>query len=828
MFPLHLPSIHRAQVEWIALVLLLGALVVLGGPLGRQVTDGDGFDAWPDPTGQIRRAGPIVRLDLALYDSGLGLSAVPPDPSLVTVAIDEDSIGQVGRWPWRRAVTAELIRRIAEAKPAAIAVDVLFPETTSDDALLADAIRFARPILAVARQQTADGTFLPLYPSRAVAGDARLAQVVMSLGPDGLVRGLFAREGRLPAMALALQDPGVVGDPAAADAMIARGAWDRSDPLLPRALSRPPPSVSAAAVLRGEVGPGVLAGKRVLLGTTSIGVGDVFSSALIAGRLQAHGIELHAAAASALLGGQLIRPLDAPLASALHVAILVGVMVLLYRLPPGYSIAVVVTAIVATVAVTLAAFRAGLWVAPGSLLAALALAYPLWSWRRLSAAVAGLRLQTRTLRPRTTVFDDLNRDPGTIEPISRRISHLANASMQVQRLNRFLQDGMESLPHPVLVTDPRGLVMYLNLRMIDAFAPAPPRVGAPVDAWFESQFQGRLVPDPSGDVRARECVDARGRQWLLSFNQTGAIEPPSIDARAGADHRADAAEREARRWLLQLVDITAVRAAEREREEALSFLSHDLRSPQASILSMAEHHDALPAPEIDRTALSRHARRPLELTDQFLSFARAGSKPIELAEYDLADLLTECVDLSWEKARARGVRLTGSIDATGPGGASGNRNADGDGDEALVHIDVGLVRRAVLNLIENAIRHCAVGGAVTVALGRTEAEWTLTVLDEGPGIPPEALDAMFQAFWQRPAGAIGENVGAAGLGLAMVERTMSRHQGSVRAENRTDRTGARFTISLPARSAATMPAISSAYANPHARTESHDRPGGAA
>ena len=515
---------RNALNEWALLVLLLGAIVVMGGPLGRWVRSDTATVPAPDPTGHALAAGPIERLDLALYDAGLWLAAVPPDPSVLIVAIDDQSIGQVGRWPWPRAVTAELIRRVAASGPASLGIDILFAEPGAGDAALADAIRTARPILAVAREQGRDGRFLPLYPLRALADDARLAHVVMSYGSDGLVRGLYAQEGHLPALARAMTDPGARADLAGADQMIATGAWPRSSPLMPRALSVGPQTVSAAAVLRGEIDSRLFTGRRVLVGTTSVGIGDVFSTPLLAGRMQASGVELHAVATSALLGASLISPLAPGLVAALGFAILVLMMVLLYRLPPRNSIVVCVSTIAGVIALTLLGLQAGVWFAPASLLVALALAYPLWSWRRLSAAVAGLRLQTRTLRPRTTLFDNLNRDPGTIEPVSRRISHLANASMQVQRLNRFLQDGMESLPHPVVVTDPKGLVMYRNLRMIDAFDGVPPVIGSPVGDWFASQFGAPLPLDPSGEIRERELGDGRGRQWLVSLTQTGEAE----------------------------------------------------------------------------------------------------------------------------------------------------------------------------------------------------------------------------------------------------------------------------------------------------------------
>ncbi len=793
----------RAQREWLMLVVLLIALALANGPLaGRWLEpphDGTSLDGVPDPTNQLAFAGFIFRLDLALYDFAQRLSALDPDPDVVIVAIDDASVGQVGRWPWRRAVVAELVRRVSDLGARDIAIDIVFAESsTQDDPVLADVFAATRPILAVAREPFGSDGFLPLYPSRALAEDARLAHVVLTAGADGRIRGLFAEEAHLPALSLALVDRSARADPAATDAMLARGEWTARQPLMPRALRAAPAAVSAAAVLRGEVQAERIANRRVLIGATAVGIGDNFSTPLFADRSRASGVELHALATSAIANGQLVGSLQ-PLPHALFTAsAVILLMVLLFRTPPQYALPLCAMAILLLLLGTIVAQQLGLWLQPGGLMMALALAYPLWSWRRLNAAAAGLLRHARRLEAVPTVLDRAPPfEPRGAEPIARELGRLSYAATQVRLLNQFLLDGIESLPHPVLICDPTGRILYRNRRMSAAFEAPVPAVGDDAAQWFAATFKGALpAPQSPGTDRGAERVDDRGRTWLVSLSLT--LRP----AAGGAD--GDTEER----WLLQLVDITALRAAEREREEALSFLSHDLRSPQTSILAMTEGMSN--GEMLDTSALRRHARRALELTDEFLAFARAGSQPMEPVDYDLVDLVTEVIDLSWQRAQASSVRLVQST----------------AGEPAVYHCDAGMIRRALLNLTENAIRHSPPGGEVVVALVDGGDHWLLSVADEGPGISPADRETIFHAWWQAgpqeaaarehaaatgaPAGGSGPpgqvaRKGVAGLGLAMVRRTVDRHGGTVTARNRRDPLPAGAGPADPGRSADERP-----------------------
>jgi signal transduction histidine kinase len=108
------------------------------------------------------------------------------------------------------------------------------------------------------------------------------------------------------------------------------------------------------------------------------------------------------------------------------------------------------------------------------------------------------------------------------------------------------------------------------------------------------------------------------------------------------------------------------------------------------------------------------------------------------------------------------------------------------------------LRQLVLNLVQNALRHATDGpGAVSLRVLRRAPDVLVIVEDDGPGVPPEALERVFDRFFRLDRGR-SRAQGGSGLGLAIVRHVAQQHGGRAWAENRSDRTGARFTVSLPA------------------------------
>src|SRR5690606_6139600 len=168
-------------------------------------------------------------------------------------------------------------------------------------------------------------------------------------------------------------------------------------------------------------------------------------------------------------------------------------------------------------------------------------------------------------------------------------------------------------------------------------------------------------------------------------------------------------------------DITGIRRVERRREEALRFISHDMRAPQNSILALVALNQDAHDPERQRQAFERieHlAHRTLRLLDSFTYLARAESAELTWTELDLADLLQEAVDDFWAPASRRSIALSVRQPLA---------SARLAGDHAMLS-------RAVGNLVDNAVKYSPDGGSVECALRKSGGFWELTVSDEGPGV----------------------------------------------------------------------------------------------
>lgn len=208
--------------------------------------------------------------------------------------------------------------------------------------------------------------------------------------------------------------------------------------------------------------------------------------------------------------------------------------------------------------------------------------------------------------------------------------------------------------------------------------------------------------------------------------------------------------------------------AQHYRDDMMRHLAHDLRSPLVSLRALADQLRAgSPAEHAAMIArVDACARRSLELTEQFLLIGRAQSvEPRQFAEVDLVQLLHGCADDLWEDAQTLGGRIERRCDA----------------DLALVRGDERLLRRAVLNLGWNALRHGPRGGTVTLSLRVAQGHCVLAVHDQGRGFAAQDFAALSQRYASGKAGSSGH-----GLGLALVQLVAQKHQATVDVQQAPD------------------------------------------
>lgn len=116
-------------------------------------------------------------------------------------------------------------------------------------------------------------------------------------------------------------------------------------------------------------------------------------------------------------------------------------------------------------------------------------------------------------------------------------------------------------------------------------------------------------------------------------------------------------------------------------------------------------------------------------------------------------------------------------------------------DLPLLQLDEVLFEQALFNLLDNAAKYAPAGSTVSVSAFRNDGKVVLRISDEGEGIPPGSLEHVFEKFYR--AGGADRRRPGTGLGLAICRGFIEAMRGSVAAANRTDRSGAVFTIELP-------------------------------
>src|SRR5262245_51829268 len=229
----------------------------------------------------------------------------------------------------------------------------------------------------------------------------------------------------------------------------------------------------------------------------------------------------------------------------------------------------------------------------------------------------------------------------------------------------------------------------------------------------------------------------------------------------------------------------AVRA-NREKDEFLAMLAHELRNPVGAIVNAASLIDpgpdsALPSSRAG-AVIRRQARHLARLLDDLLDVARITSGRIQM-ERDLVDLRS-IVDLAVESQRHQieGKRQHLGVDQRGYG--------------ITVLGDPVRLQQVVGNLVNNASKYSRPEGSIRLALEVEGAEAVLRVSDDGAGIPEDKLETIFELFAQANPG-LARTEGGLGIGLTLVRRIVELHGGTVRARSAGLGCGAEFTVRLP-------------------------------
>jgi signal transduction histidine kinase/ActR/RegA family two-component response regulator len=293
-----------------------------------------------------------------------------------------------------------------------------------------------------------------------------------------------------------------------------------------------------------------------------------------------------------------------------------------------------------------------------------------------------------------------------------------------------------------------------------------------------SLFRSVGSPYSDADLRASEAVANR---IALAIQNARLFEAATREAEDARQARSAAEE------------------ASRIKDEFLATLSHELRTPLNAIVGWAHMlRDSSLSEERRRAAVEtivRNAQSQEQLIADILEVQRimAGKLRLDLQSVDLGNIIRTAAETVQPSADAKNIRLQLLLDL----------------NITPIWGDADRLQQVVWNLLSNAIKFTPHGGLVQVRVHQTDADCEMIVEDNGPGIAPEFLPFVFERFRQADSSSTRTHKWL-GLGLAIVRNLVEAHGGSIGVTNvsQADRTGAMFSIRLPRRVSAQIPAAS--------------------
>lgn len=373
-------------------------------------------------------------------------------------------------------------------------------------------------------------------------------------------------------------------------------------------------------------------------------------------------------------------------------------------------------------------------------------------------------------------------DDASFELVERTIEQIQHARHQVDAVRTRMNRSMARLQDAVIITDASCRIVFLNIAAQKLFdhVEVDQSVVALDHAIGGHVWQSILVTLIRGAEPVYQELDVNNDSTVLCQASWLGREVLVNESSELGDH-----------LLFVFTDVTSLRAAEQSKNEALAFLSHDMRAPIVSQLATIENiRQSGAASEYDLvllTSLESFGRKSLKYAEDFLQLSRAEN--LDKRAFHLVDVhgvIDGAVSQQQGFALRQGVTLA----------------VERINDDAWTNGDADLLERAISNLISNAIQHSVRGKTVTIKLD-VDSQVMISVIDQGVGIAEDVMDQLFEPHF-RSGGKQHENddkrsrygVKSYGLGLGFVRTVINRHGGQVDVQSVISQ-GSTFKILLP-------------------------------
>jgi PAS domain S-box-containing protein len=688
------------------------------------------FVSWPffESTGNL------------FYDSILTATKTKASEQIVLIAIDDESINKLGGWPLSRSHYTQLLKKLADTKnsPKAVAFDIPFLDETPEDLALAQQMARHHVVMPVELRYQDESPLkhavLPEMSSQ--GGNPNYGHVEIHYDADGLIRGAKLYSSGVPHFSLSLSGKKI--PPSNEDykrfPMVDSSAGFKT--------------VSLSDVLANDFPLSTLKDKYLLLGATAASLGDryptLYSGVQGSG---SSGVEIHASLLNALLQDDLIDQAPDWLLTFISFMCLIAVLIGLLILNPAAEMTVTVLAVACLFILSCLLLKAcNVWFNPLPAVVIIILVKPVWAWRRMEMINHFMQDKSGGLQGFNGEAKELPSDLSFTSSRSSFVQYTQMLSEAIQSANErlnFLSLVITEIPEAVIIADEAGRIMRFNQKMAAIFDERALKKGYFISKLFahlkvfSSDRISELLVRPYSEERFA-AVDKNGS--LREFRMRVLPLPISKDSH----------------WrLMMMVDITDLVNLQKQRDRTLAILTHDMRTPVASILAVCRSEDTSVEGQQTQVAnIRKHSHFLLSMMDDFILTIRAESDTYRMEETLIETLIDEAMYQVRELMQSRQMTIVHE-----------------PSDPVFLELDPRLMTRVIVNLLGNAIRYGAIGTAVHIQTNVVECIQTTRKLTIS--IVNEVAD---QATVNTKS---PENKGF-GMGLEFIRTVIGKHKGNFR------------------------------------------------
>ncbi len=670
-----------------------------------------------------------------VYDHFMRWHGFRATQDIVIVAIDDRSLQELGGWPLKRSTYQKLLNQLDDDRyrPKTIGIDLLFLDPTEDDAALATSIRQHNAVLPLefAIQNDAKQSYQASPPVGPLSDAAQLGHINLAFDEDGIIRGFNAKDKQWPHFALVMHAQG--RPQSSIDISEQRQRFRMVDPRVGF------PMVSLVDAIHNDFTKALLKDKYVLLGVTAPSLSDRYPT-LYSGRNNAStpGVAILASILNASLNHAFIQ--EAPPLIVLGGAALLVLAMLqsLVLLKPRASLLLALLLILLSSLLSYALLtQHDWWFDPVPFILVALIIQPLWAWRRLEAIVHMVEHKSADLQQ----FQTTDRSVTAAKPTSREIvlqygklldQAVASARSEFDLLNTIVDE----MPDAVAIFDASNELLLWNRQLRTLIGAEQLRLGNNL----QQVAQTLKLPDHAlYNIHTNEEAGTQTIYTLptLSGDKDFYLKASQVASPLGGYMH-----------LVILTDVTELRQSQIQRDRALQFLSHDMRTPVASIMSITQQ-EGIGKPE--RQKIRHHGRALLHLMDDFILTISAEASQYKLKEELLDNLVHDAIEQVADLAEAKGICI----------------REDAMPSEMFVMANTRLLVRALVNLLFNAVKFSPANSHIALNVGYNATNQNAFITIHNP------------ITHQNISNDLTPSMPGFGLGLDFVDTVIRKHHGHI-------------------------------------------------